>query len=47
MKKIDQIDKADLFKGFINAMLVMGYAEWYIGEKIALLIWTLDNMGRK
>lgn len=40
---MDKVDKRELMKSFIEAMLRLGYANWYVGRQIAFLIWVLDS----
>jgi len=45
MKSI--VDKIDLLMGLVKKMRELSYAEDYIGEQVAIIIWVLDNYGEE
>ena len=40
-------DIVEFFQDFIKKMLALGYAHWYIGKQVAILIWALDTLKKR
>jgi len=41
------IDRIEILMGLVKKMRELGYAEDYIGEQVAVLIWVLDNYNKE